>query len=75
MKKTILTSLIALTALTSILSTDIKPAEASAGSALYNVGRSTYNAIENGDEETANTGFWLMGIIVFGGIACASNKS
>ena len=64
MKRAILTSLVSLAAFTSVMSADIKPAQAS-GRAVYHGARGAYNSAQEGD----SSAFLFCAFIVVGGIA------
>lgn len=70
MKRVILTSLVFLAAFTSVMSADIRPAQAN-GRAIYHGAKGAYNSAQNG-----SGGGMLFGLfLIVGGVAAACSKS
>ena len=70
MKRVILTSFISLAAFTSVISADVKPAQAH-GAALYKAGKGAYNSAQEGDYGT----FIFCAFLVVASVVAAVSNS
>jgi len=71
MKRVILTSLVSLAAFTSVMSVDMKPAEAGRGNLVVNGAKSAYGSAEEGDF----TGIFVGLFFAAAGVASCMPKS